>query len=188
MKKRRFFFTLLLTLWFFQLFCFAAMGNQAEIRDVLITQSTEHIYLYAKVSDAVSRDMEKAIMAGVPTTITFLVDIYRERSMWLDKKVAGAVIKQTVKYDNVKKIFQVWLHNSPDPESFQDFESAKRALTELNGIIAAPVRQLPRYQPLYVMIKAKLDKIRLPLGMEYIFFFVSLWDFETAWYKQRFML
>jgi hypothetical protein len=37
------------------------------------------------------------------------------------------------------------------------------------------------------MIKAKLDKVRLPLGMEYVFFFVSLWDFETDWYKQRFM-
>jgi hypothetical protein len=132
--------------------------------------------------------MEKAILAGVPTTITFLVDTYQERSMWFDKKLAGAVIKQTIKYDKVKKIFYVWLHNSQEPEGFQDFESAKRVVTELSGDVVAPVGQLPRYTPLYVMIKAKLDKVRLPLGMEYVLFFVSLWDFETEWHKQRFML
>ena len=34
-------------------------------------------------------------------------------------------------------------------------------------------------------MKAKLDKARLPLRMEYLFFFVSLWDFETDWYQQK---
>jgi hypothetical protein len=132
--------------------------------------------------------MEKAILAGVPTTITFLVDTYQERSWWYDKKLAGAVIKQTIKYDKVKKFFYVWLHNSQEPVGFQDLESAKRVVTELSGDVVAQVAQLPRYTPLYVMIKAKLDKVRLPLGMEYVLFFVSLWDFETEWYKQRFML
>jgi hypothetical protein len=165
----------------------SAFGMQAVIKDVLITQSIEYIQLYAKVSDAVSKDMERAIMAGVPTTITFQVDLYQERSYWLDRKVSGVVIKQTIKYDNVKKTFYVWLHNRQEPEGFQDLESAKRAVTELNGVVIAPVKQLQRYTPSYILIKAKLDKVRLPLGMEYVFFFVSLWDFETDWYKQRFM-
>jgi hypothetical protein len=81
----------------------------------------------------------------------------------------------------------VWLPKRQEPEGFQDLESAKRAITELNGVVVAPVMQLQRYTPTYIMIKAKLDKVRLPLGMEYVFFFVSLWDFETDWYKQRFM-
>jgi len=36
------------------------------------------------------------------------------------------------------------------------------------------------------MMKVKIDKVRLPLHMEYVLVFVSFWDFETAWYKQRF--
>jgi hypothetical protein len=187
MKKRRFTTVVLLVLLSLYSFPFPAMGNQADIKDVLITQSTEYIHLYAKVNNSISKDMEKAILAGVPTTITFLVDLYQERSLWFDKKAAGVVIKQTIKYDNVKKMFYVWLHNRQESEGFQDFESAKRAITELNGVVVAPVQQLQRYTPTYIMIKAKLDKVRLPLGMEYVFFFVSLWDFETDWYKQRFM-
>jgi len=163
------------------------MADEAVIKDVLITQSIEYIQLYAKVNNAISKEMETAILAGVPTTITFLVDLYQERSLWFDRKVASSVIKQTIKYDKVKKTFYVWLHNKVEPEGFQDFESAKKAITELNGVVVAPVSQMQRYTPTYIMIKAKLDKVRLPLGMEYVFFFVSLWDFETDWYKQRFM-
>ena len=128
-----------------------------------------------------------AILAGVPVTITFLVDLYQERSLWFDRKAAGVVIKQAVQYNSVKKTFYVWLLDRQEPEGFQDFEGAKRAMTELNGVVVAPVRQLQKNRPTYIMIKAKLDKVRLPLGMEYVFFFVSLWDFETDWYKQRFM-
>ncbi|MFH1081022.1 MAG: DUF4390 domain-containing protein [Pseudomonadota bacterium] len=187
MKKRQLISVVLLVLLSLPTFSSRAMGIQAEIKDVLITQSIEYIHLYAKVNNAISRDMEKAILAGVPTTITFLIDLYQERSLFFDKKAASVIIKQTIKYDNVKKTFYVWLPTSQEPEGFQDIESAKRAITELNGVVVAPVRQLQRYTPTYIMIKAKLDKVRLPLGMEYIFFFVSLWDFETDWYKQRFM-
>jgi hypothetical protein len=187
MKKQRIITVVLLILLSLHPFPSPAMGIQADIKDVLITQSIDYIHLYAKVNNAISKDMEKAILAGVPTTITFIVDLYQERSLWFDRKAAGVVIKQTIKYDKVKKTFYIWLHSRQEPEGFQDFESAKRAITELNGVVVAPVRQLQQYTPTYIMIKAKLDKVRLPLGMEYVFFFVSLWDFETDWYKQRFM-
>jgi hypothetical protein len=38
--------------------------------------------------------------------------------------------------------------------------------------------------PAYFRIKAELDPVRLPLHLEYLFFFVSLWDFETDWVIQ----
>lgn len=188
MKKKRFISAVLLLLLLLLPFYSPAMGAEAAISDVLITQSIDYIHLYAKVNHAISKDMEKAILAGLPTTITFLVDLYQERYLWFDKKIAGIVIRQTIKYDNVKKIFYVSLHNRQEPEGFPAFEDAKRAITELSGVVVVPVAQLQRYTPSYIMIKAKLDKVRLPLGMEYVFFFVSLWDFETEWYKQRFML
>jgi len=58
-------------------------------------------------------------------------------------------------------------------------------MSELNGIVLASLKDLPKDKSYYVMVKAKLDKIRLPMHMEYVLFFVSLWDFETDWYRQR---
>ena len=72
-------------------------------------------------------------------------------------------------------------------EQFRNFAMAKRAMSDLNGIAIAPMKKLTRNSKYYVRVKAELDKVRLPLHMEYVFFFVSLWDFETDWYKEEFI-
>jgi hypothetical protein len=37
-------------------------------------------------------------------------------------------------------------------------------------------------------LKAELDTIKLPFFLDYILFFVKLWDFETDWYSHSFSL
>jgi len=160
-------------------------AREAQISDVLVTQQAESLTAFARVTNCFTKGMESAIMAGVPTTFTFLVDLYRERSYWPDKKINAVVIRQTIKYDNVKRIFIVTTVNNGNTAVFQDLESAKRAMAEMTARIDIPRKVDRRQGAFYVMIKAKLDKIRLPLYMEYIFFFVSLWDFETDWYRKE---
>ncbi len=162
-----------------------AYAREAEIRDVLVTSQGDAITVYARVTNCFTKGMESAIMAGVPTTFTFLLDLNRERNFWFDKRVVGLVIRQTIKYDSVKKIFFVSTTDGKGATAFQDIESAKRAMAEITGILIIPRNVDNRQTPFYVMIKAKLDKVRLPLYMEYVFFFVSLWDFETDWYRQE---
>ena len=60
-------------------------------------------------------------------------------------------------------------------------------MAELNGVAIVPLKLLQREGQYYIKAKAQLDKVRLPLHMEYILFFVSMWDFETDWYKQGFV-
>ncbi len=187
MKKRHFFCIATLLLVVCLSPTLQAHGDEARISDVLITQNIEHIQLYAKVTNAFTKEMNAAILAGIPTTFTFLMELYQERTLWPDRKVAKVEIKHTIKYDNIKKTFYVWTAGNQEPEGFHDFETAKRVMTELNGVVVASVKKLWKNTPTYLMIKAKLDKVHLPLGMDYVFIFVSLWDFETDWYKQRFL-
>jgi hypothetical protein len=58
-------------------------------------------------------------------------------------------------------------------------------MSELDGVVIASVEDLQKNNTYYIKIKAKLDAVRLPMHMEYVFFFVSLWDFETDWHKQK---
>ena len=41
-----------------------------------------------------------------------------------------------------------------------------------------------RYQ---VSVKAELDKGNLPVFLNYVFFFASMWDFETQWHTHEFL-
>lgn len=72
------------------------------------------------------------------------------------------------------------------PVVLPDFESAQKAMADLSGIIVIPISSLVRGNNYYVEVRVKMDKVRLPFSMEYVLFFVSLWDFETPLYKMRF--
>jgi hypothetical protein len=186
MLKRTLNLTICLVLALFFIFSHPLRAENAGIRDLLVTNNASHLLVYARVTNCFTRDMEAAILAGVPTTFTFFVELYQERRRWFDRKLDSITIRHTIKYDNVKKIFYVSANGDREAASFQDFESAKRAMADLNGIPVAPLKAIKRNEYYYILLKAKLDKVRLPLNMEVIFFFLSLWDFETAWAREGF--
>lgn len=188
MPKKTVLFAVFLILCLFPgFFSCSYQEKNAKITDFLVTSSAENVLVYARVTNCFTKDMESAILAGVPTTFTFLVDLYQKRTHWFDKRISQLVITHTIKYDSVKKTFDVSSSNGQEPLGFEDFDSAKRAMAELNGIIVAPIRHLKKDKKYYILVKAKMEKVRLPLHMEYVFFFISLWDFETNWYKQEFV-
>jgi hypothetical protein len=162
-------------------------AENAEIRDLQVMSNAEQVLVYARVTNCFTKEIEAAIMAGVPTTFTFLLNLYQERSGWFDKKVSSRAVHHTIKYDIVKNTFSVSLDGEV-ATSFPDFESAKRAMADLNGVPLVQIKDLDRRESYYVTLKAKLDKVRLPLRMEVVFFFVSLWDFETDWYREGVLL
>jgi len=163
----------------------SSAASEAKFTDLLITNNAGQLTIYARVINCFTPDTEAAILAGVPTTFTFLFDLYQERSYWWDKKVTRSVINHTIKYDNVKKNYLLTSTNRLETDTFPTLETAKRAMADLNGIVVYQVDALEKDKSYYVKMKAKLDKVRLPLHMEYLFFFVSLWDFETDWYQQH---
>ena len=170
------------------LFLFAPLCSQAEeakFADTLISNNAQHILVYTRVTDCFTPGMESAILAGVPTTFTFLFELYQERPYWWDRKIAHLTVQHTVKYDNVKKTFQVDSTNGKEAAAFPTLDTAKRAMAELNGVAVAPLYVMAKGESYYLQMKARLDKVRLPFSMEYLFFFVSLWDFETDWHRQK---
>ncbi len=178
----------LLLLIFLLLLPFNSFAMEAKITNFMITNTADNVLVYFRVKNCFTKKMEDAILAGIPTTFTFYVELYRERNFWIDKGVSCLKIKHTIKYDNVKKTFYVSFNgDEKGTEQFKDFKRAKMAMSDLNGIVIAPLEELIRDKKYYIRVKVQLDKVRLPLHMEYVFFFVSMWDFETDWYREDFI-
>ena len=154
--------------------------------DMLITSNIQNVLLYARLVDCFRSDIESAIMAGVPAVFTIYVDVYQERPYRWDTKIAVREIRRTIKYDNLKKTFSITTNGNSQPVLFTDFQSAQKAMSELSGIPVVPLSRLTKNHYYYAQVHVKIDKIRLPLYMEYVFVFVSFWDFETPTYKMRF--
>ncbi|HVO65067.1 MAG TPA: DUF4390 domain-containing protein [Syntrophales bacterium] len=185
MRRPVIFLAIFFVCYLFLIFPLSSYSRDAKIGDIVVTINDYRVTVYARVTNCFTKKMESAILAGVPTTFTFLVDLYQEKANWFDEKISGVVVKQTIKYDNVKKVFYISSTGGQKESEFQEFDAAKKAMSELNGIAVSSVMDLQNDKSYYILIKAKLDEIRLPLHMEYVLFFVSLWDFETDWHKQK---
>lgn len=156
------------------------------IKDIIISNNAKNVLLYARVVNGFKTEMESSILAGAPAVFTLLADVYQVRSYIWDRKISSCEIKRTIKYDNIKKTFSIHTNGNEAPVIFADFESAQKAMADLSGMAIVPLEKLAKGNNYYLKMKVKIDKIRLPLHMEYVLFFVSFWDFETAWYRQNF--
>ena len=161
---------------------------EAEITDVIITNTPEDLVVYFSVDGCFTRKMEQAILTGIPTTFTFFVKLYRPRSFWFDKVLSSVTIKHTITYNNLRDEFKVTF-NSPNKKEIivKNFFEAKRVMAEVDELHVAPMNLLKKRTKYSLKIKAELDPIRLPFFLNYILFFVELWDFETDWYSESFI-
>ncbi|MDD4091319.1 MAG: DUF4390 domain-containing protein [Smithellaceae bacterium] len=157
-----------------------------RLTDILVTSGTGEMLLYARLVDGFKKEMEEAILAGVPAVFTIELDVYQERPYFWDRHILRREIRRTIKYDNLKKNFLITTNGLGQPAILTNFESAQKAMAELNGIPVAALSNLTRGERYYVQVRVKIDRVRLPFKMEYVLFFVSLWDFETPLYKIRF--
>ena len=64
---------------------------------------------------------------------------------------------------------------------------AEKLMTEIDSLKVLPLDRLVTGSRYQIRTKAQLSKVRLPLYLHYILFFVALWDFETDWYTIDFI-
>lgn len=185
-KNIKQFFIFLFFVFGFMALPMRAQAIEPKIADILVTNNRESVLLYARLVNGFKPDMEMAILAGIPAVFTLQLEVYQERSVVWDKKIASHEVKRTMKYDNLKKTFSIYTNGNAQPVVFSDMASAQKAMADFNGIVAVPLSSLTKGKNYYILIKIKMDKVRLPLHMEYVFLFVSYWDFETAWNRQNF--
>ena len=164
-----------------------ALGREALLSDIVVTNSPDHLLVYFSVTECFTEDMKKAIDNGIITRFTFFVKLREVRRFWWDKTLADIEVNHDIQYENLKKVYLIKLsENESETKSVQDFEEAKRLMSEIIGLKITDLHNLERGQRYQVRMMAELDKIRLPFYLHHVLFFLSLWDFETDWYSVDF--
>jgi hypothetical protein len=161
-----------------------SFADEARLSDIIVTNTRDHLLVYFNVRDCFTEDMNKAIMNGISTKFTFIVKLYEIRNAWFDRKVADIKLTHTVEYNTLKNEFNLDL---PEQDSkkvkTKDIEEANRLMSEVVALKVVRLDKLNRGVNYQLRMKAELDKIELPYYLNYVLFFLSLWDFETDWYS-----
>ena len=162
-------------------------ADEATLSDIIVTNTQEDLLVFFDIKGSFTREMEEAILNGIPTTFTIYIKLYRARTLWLDASIADIELEHNIKYDSLKNEFRVTRSEDNHSEFvFKEFDAAKRAMAEIKNIRIVPLRELNKNGHYQLRVKAELEKVRLPLYLHYVLFFVSLWDFETDWYTVDF--
>lgn len=166
------------------IFPFSAFCQKASIQDVNVKGTAGGWKVSFNVQNCFTEKMEEAIQSGIQTTFTFYVHLYQKRSWWKDRKMASIKFHHKIQYHPIQKVYQVVLGENSPSLSISHLEEAKQLMARVNGVEIRSSSPLDLSVPTYFRIKAELDSVRLPLRLEYLFFFVSLWDFETDWHME----
>lgn len=160
---------------------------EATLSDIIVTNTQEDLLVFFDIMGCFTREMEEAILNGIPATFTIIIRLYRTRLLWFDASISSMRLEHTIKHDSLKNEFRVTRSEDSENELvFKDFEAAKKAMAQIRDIKVVPLKKLQRRGKYQFRVKAELEKVRLPLYLHYVFFFVTLWDFETDWYTVDF--
>jgi len=162
-------------------------ASEASLADIEVCNTENHLLLYFKVDNCFTEDMKAAIDSGIITTFNFFIRVYEVRGLLWDKKIAKIKVNHDIQYDSLKKVYMVRLLEKDDKPIFiKDFDEAKERMSEISGLRVAELQELQAGTRYQVRMMVELDKIKLPFYLHNVFFFLSLWDFETDWYTVDF--
>lgn len=179
-----------LAIVFLLVFCLLSCAKNGRINDIMVMDDTSNVLVYARLQNLLQEDTKKLIYAGVPVTCTFYIKFFQERPYWFDRRLSRLVIRNAIKYDNVKKnIYVTTRLNEKEMETaeFRDVESAEASLLDLNGVSVVDVHKLDKKGKYYVTIKAKVEKDEHSRFVRYILLFLPFMETETSWYRKEFI-
>ncbi|MDX9821431.1 MAG: DUF4390 domain-containing protein, partial [Syntrophales bacterium] len=148
---------------------------------------TRDILVYARAQDFLKEGTERLIYAGVTVRCTFYVNFYQKRPYWFDRRLSDQVVRNAVKYDNIKKTIYVTVRldeKEMETSEFHDVGSAEHSLIELSGVPVFEVGRLNKAENYYVRIKAKIEKDDHSRFIRYIMVVLPFMESETGWYRK----
>ena len=173
----------------FSIFIPPAAGlAEPQLTHLTITNTRDHLLVYTELEGAFVEKVEKAVQSGVETTVSYDVDIFQQKRLWFDKKVASLRTRHRMKFDVLKKTYTItrtWA--TPETITTDSFDEAKQAMSRLEGIKALPLTQLVRGEAYQVKARAHLEEFSLPVYLRFIRIFADLDAFETEWQNAAFV-
>jgi len=164
----------------------AMAKDKARIRDLTLIVDREGVRVSFFVEHCFSPKIEKTIQSGVPVSVFFFLRLSRTRALWRDKRLADLMLTRRIRYDNLKKVYEVFLQETGPPSVFEDFLKATESLARLENVTLIPREPLTEEATYYASVKAEVEPVSLPFRLDSLLFFVPSGKRQTDWFVQKF--
>lgn len=159
---------------------FAENGPAPEIQNLTAVAAAQKVAVRFTL-DGVFRngEMVEALQSGLPTTFTYIIEIFRDRPNWFDDGIAAARIEVICTFNSVTREYLLNYRRDRKlvrSETFTDLASLERAMTRIEE---ADLFEIGRRKPYKLRVRVKADLMRGWL------MYVIPWEVSTRWREAR---
>jgi len=121
----------------------------------------------------------KGLQSGVPTTLTYVVEIFRDRPRWFDEGIARTRIEVIATFNSLTREYLLNYrrdHKLVRSETFSDLAALQKAMTTIDEPNLFDIGKRPPYK---LKVRVKADLMR-----GWLLYFIP-WEFSTRWKTAR---
>ncbi len=172
--------------------CFvgAAHASEPRIADVQAIIKNGQVRVWARLRHGFGPQTRRDLHNGIPKEFYYYLALKRKQKNWIDEEMLSRTIRDTVRYDLLKKQYTVIRRQDgqagerdtrEETAVWDDFEAMERAVSALHDVALTPVSSLTPGQRYYVDVKAQMKAARLPFYQEFLLFFIPFLEVDTRW-------
>jgi hypothetical protein len=154
-----------------------------RITGLEVTRNGDTVHVSAHLSGGFPADVAKQIRNGVPKDLFYTVTMNRRHRRWFDEELFSRTVEYTIKFDTLEDRYHI---RRTDPDGSQtetvvpDYDAALKMVSEIRDVTLTIPPESPESTH-YVAVKAEMRAVRLPLYLDYVFFFIPIQEYETPW-------
>lgn len=121
----------------------------------------------------------QGLQSGVPTSLTYVVEVFRDRPHWFDEGISRSRIEVIATFNSVTREYLLNYrrdHKLVRSETFTDLAVLKRAMTTIDEPNLFDIGKRPPYK---LKVRVKADLMR-----GWLLYFIP-WEFSTRWTTVR---
>jgi hypothetical protein len=164
----------------FALFASAATAADPEIRNLSATAKGGNVSVRFSLASAFDdQDLVSAIRSGLPTSFSYIVEIFRDRPHWLDQGLERSRIEVIATFNSITREYLLNYRRDKKlvrSETFRDLESLQRRMTSIEE---PNLFDIGRRRPYKLKVRVKAD-----FGRRFLFYIVPSSN-STHWREVR---
>lgn len=158
----------------------AAARPEPKIFEIQGQVQGEKATVRFRLHDAFTPEMVEALKSGIEISFQTVVQVDRIHRNWWDVRVGEVTVSRSVRYDSLSRVYR--LGRGGTEETLTDLFTALDGMTAYEIVLPLRIPAVPG--KLYrARVRTRLDRVGLSQPLRTIFFFSSLWDVETGWWK-----
>lgn len=162
---------------------FAHAGEEKIARLTASILNNNEVTVTAELIRWYNQNIKDDLNNGIPKDLYYYILLKRRQPGWFDEEIFSETIKQTIKYDVLKKEYSVTtrMDGQTSQKTVESFEEMSDLISRIDHVKITSLKRVRARYTYYISVKAEMRATNVPFYLEYILFFIPALELDTPW-------